>query len=698
MTINPNATVTLAQHAQIRNEATVTINSGILNLGNYTEDIRHVVLNNGVITGNPGSIFYPFGTGVGITSSGTSEINTTTVPFANEVVVSDGTLTINGSVAYDPRVTIGIVKSGAGTLRLNATNSYAGGTTINAGKLAVNGSILGTVTVNAGGTLGGNGTINGGVAGDGRVAPGNSPGILTINGDFTQNANSSLEIEVGGLTPGTQHDQVRVGGVATLGGVYEFPIINGFVPQAGDEITFIETFDVDGPGGPTPPGSIAIGTLPRDATAPGLDTANPDLAFRVVSTPGIGGNVKLEFVSETEIFFDGSAATPNWFVAGAQTNWDLNRDPIDSDRTTVENVTGIPQMVVINSNDPDTGAKPEVNQLVVGEINGSAIGPVTVTVESGFELKARTGDVTIGDQGTIELDAASLSAPSSQKVDVMSGGLLAGNGTIKAGDLLVSGGTLRPGFSVGHLDVQGNYQQEADGTLLMDLVGTQAGEFDTVDITGTVTLGGTLEIDASSLATTNPGQPFEIISAGSLIGTFDSVDHTGNDAIYFKTLYDYSGGGGSVSLAWEFRGDMDDDGVVEIGQDSDDFELFVFGLMNRSTTKYFARCNQISDGNCEIAADTGGDFNGNGRLDFDDIAGFQNQLAGMGMSSDGLESTFERYLSNVPEPSSGLLAVLGNLIAGLARGSRRRCRGGHRMLNVNSITSPGRRAFSPISM
>ena len=61
---------------------------------------------------------------------------------------------------------------------------------------------LGTLRVGSGGTLSGNGTIVGDTLVDGgRVAPGHSPGILHINGDYTQNANSVLEIEVGGRCP-----------------------------------------------------------------------------------------------------------------------------------------------------------------------------------------------------------------------------------------------------------------------------------------------------------------------------------------------------------------------------------------------------------------------------------------------------------------------------------------------------------------
>jgi hypothetical protein len=508
------------------------------------------------------------------------------------------------------------------------------------------------------GTVRGNGTIVANeVIADGRVAPGNSPGILTIDGDYTQNDTSTLEIEVGALTPGpgppgnpdAGHDQVRVSGVVTLGGVYEFPIINGFVPQAGDEITFIETFDG---------GSVAADTQPRDASAPGLDAANPNLAFRVVATPGVGGNVKLEFVSETEIFYDGNAATNDWFVFGTDTNWNLNRDPNISDRTTVENLSLSPKLVVIDSNDPDTGAKPEVNQLVVGETDGNAIGPVTVAVESGFELKARSGDVTIGDQGTIELDAAQLTVPTSQKVDVRTGGSLTGNGTVKAGELVVSAGTLRPGITVGDLAVQGNYRQESGGTLAINFEGPSDGEFDTVDVAGEVRLGGTLRIDATILTTLTPDADIEIMAAGSLIAdeTFDNVEWIGNAAAasFFYPKYDYATG--IVALSSQRDGNMNGDNNIFNGRDED---LFVFALMN-GLDKWGSKCTECVGG---VQPQHHGDFNHSGFVDFDDIPGFQALLASRGASPNALAEAFERYFNNVPEPSAVVLVFLGGLMA-----------------------------------
>ncbi|MHB1672033.1 MAG: autotransporter domain-containing protein, partial [Acidiferrobacter sp.] len=83
-----------------------------------------------------------------------------------------------------------------------------------------NASIAGPVTVNSGGTLRGHGTINGTVTNKGTVFPGGTIGILTINGNYTQAATGTLNIEVtpNDITPGVGYDQLNVTGSAALAG------------------------------------------------------------------------------------------------------------------------------------------------------------------------------------------------------------------------------------------------------------------------------------------------------------------------------------------------------------------------------------------------------------------------------------------------------------------------------------------------
>jgi len=155
-----------------------------------------------------------------------------------ELVDSAKILTIAGEIKNVTSETGTLTKAGAGKLILSATNTYSGMTTVNAGSLMVNGSISASslTTVNSGGTLGGSGTVGAvAVYGTGIVAPGNSPGIMTVNGNYSQTA-GTLSMELNGTVAGTDYDQLNVSGSVTLGGALSAAV--GYTP-VNDQLLFI---------------------------------------------------------------------------------------------------------------------------------------------------------------------------------------------------------------------------------------------------------------------------------------------------------------------------------------------------------------------------------------------------------------------------------------------------------------------------
>ena len=135
------------------------------------------------------------------------------------VVASSSVLAFNNALNLNGRT---LNQSGDGTVNINNRLNSGGG----------------TVNV-SGGTLGGSGAVGGSVSNSGgTVAPGNSPGILTIDGGYSQGAGGTLSLEIGGLVPGEEHDKLVVTGAVDLAGTVAVELTGGFSPAAND------TFDV----------------------------------------------------------------------------------------------------------------------------------------------------------------------------------------------------------------------------------------------------------------------------------------------------------------------------------------------------------------------------------------------------------------------------------------------------------------------
>ena len=74
---------------------------------------------------------------------------------------------------------------------------------------------------------------------EGDLRPGNSAARITVGGDLVLGSLAAVEIEVGGLTAGTQHDQLAVTGQVALDGVLRVVLISGFTPQPGHVFTLL---------------------------------------------------------------------------------------------------------------------------------------------------------------------------------------------------------------------------------------------------------------------------------------------------------------------------------------------------------------------------------------------------------------------------------------------------------------------------
>ena len=214
-------------------------------------------------------------------------VNLSGASITQPIVVTNTAVTTLGGVISNG--TGGITKNGPGTLELLGANTYSGANIINAGELRVNnttgsGTGSGIVEVPAGAVLSGTGflvpslgseaanTVS--IRRDGVVAPGNSPGILTI-GSVTTTATVSLDagsifrfqysgtpaadaVDTGGsATPGTGNSDLAVNGTLNIDPGAIFSIagnFNDFVPGqtysflVGTATNTASAFNITAPG------------------------------------------------------------------------------------------------------------------------------------------------------------------------------------------------------------------------------------------------------------------------------------------------------------------------------------------------------------------------------------------------------------------------------------------------------------------
>lgn len=103
-----------------------------------------------------------------------------------------------------------------------------------------------TINDNAGTDITNTDTTNPTVTLDGTVAPGQSPGILNVAGNFAFADNDTFKVEIGGTSPGTEndeHDQIKVtSGDVTIGAnvALDLSSFNSYTPVGGETFTIID--------------------------------------------------------------------------------------------------------------------------------------------------------------------------------------------------------------------------------------------------------------------------------------------------------------------------------------------------------------------------------------------------------------------------------------------------------------------------
>ncbi len=224
------------------NTGTISVDSGTLSFSSTSVVTQHVgttltggtwnVSNGASINIATGSNITTIGSAASVTldGAGSSFAKVTTALINNQgnfTLKNNRDLTTAGAFTNSGTVT---VQDGTTTMTIGAGGS-ASYTQTAGNTVLVNGAMIDASAFNLnGGTLSGNGTIDAPLTTSGStiIGPGASPGALVINGNTILGAGNTLAMEIGGLTPGIEHDLITVNGTLTLDGALMIKFFGGY--------------------------------------------------------------------------------------------------------------------------------------------------------------------------------------------------------------------------------------------------------------------------------------------------------------------------------------------------------------------------------------------------------------------------------------------------------------------------------------
>ncbi len=341
------------------------------------------------------------------------------------------------------------------------------------------------------------------------------------------NSGATKFVSAGAVTGGGNYNAVNLG---TLVGANNVATINQAVVSLAGNRAYDSSTNfgpgafgtVNGVNGETLTVASGSGTVVSPKVLAGTQSLTPG-SLALGNGTGLAGNYKLAggthtgtIAATTSVPFawDGSATDLRW---ENPVNWNQGAVPLNGAMASIPG--GLSGPVVYSSVSGATSLKTLSSGsgfMIAGGTLTLGNSAADVSTFSGRPLTLNGG--TLNGTGTISLVGTTL--------DVLAGSVLGGSRTIM-GNVNNLEGTVSPGASPGIMTIDGNYYQGPLGTLLAEIGGPVAGaQYDQLIVTGTVTLGGALNVALVNGFIPATNDAFTIVQSGAVSGTFASESST----------------------------------------------------------------------------------------------------------------------------------------------------------------------------
>ena len=399
-----------------------------------------------------------------------------TISGATRTVAPSNNTTVSGPISGS----FGLTTTGGGTLELSAANTYTGTTRIEGGgTLLITGSVSGDTVLDLGRLeIGNNAALGSGTL----TITGTTLGTVLATSGGSRSIGNSVNLS-GGFTGGFSSGPLTITGPTTLvGGTRTINFGSGLLTMAGPIGDGGNNHGIIKSGGST----LELSGANTYGGATTIQSGRLDLA-----ASGVIPDSSVVSVDPVAIF---DLRTFDDIVAGLSGSGSVR---VDGGTLTVAGSGSSTYDGVFSG---------------TGEFEVAGPGTQTLTGNSTY-----TGGTTVSG-GTLVVDGSLASS-----VVVQSGGRLAGSGTVNASVTALSGGTVAPGNSPEIINT-GDFDLQAGSSLEIELGGLGANpgtDYDQVNVTGTVTLAG--DLDLLLISNLTAGQTYTIVNndlTDAVSGTF----------------------------------------------------------------------------------------------------------------------------------------------------------------------------------